>query len=314
MLFWGNTGKAIFGALILCLLYGCDVEGSKTHNRDRRLTGAELQNVVITEPATGPVYCFGFDLRSSPREDARQYRPLLDYLQRKTGYTFKLRFTPKDSSIIQDLDSNIVQFAALGAVSYIKARKHHKIKPLVRGLNIMGKDKYRSVFVVPTSSSISRLDDIKGKRFAFGNRFSTQGHLIARIVFYKHQIKLSDLKSYQFTGSHINCLNSVLLHVSDICAMQDVMAENAARQDKVKIIYRSDWYPSSGIMANQQVPSTVVRRVKAALLDFRPNDRDAKGLYRWDKTEMAKGFVEARDQDYAYLRGWINKLALEEFN
>ena len=67
---------------------------------------------------------FGFDLRSGPLEDARQYLPFLNYLSRATGYDFKLRFTSKSSSIIDDLGTGKVHFAAVGAVSFIKAHEN----------------------------------------------------------------------------------------------------------------------------------------------------------------------------------------------
>ena len=302
------------GIIVICLLYACDTEYSDQIGNDRRLSSQELATLPYKNSAPAAAYYFGFDLRAAPKEDARQYLPFLAYLHRKTGYTFKLRFTPKDGEIVRDIGTGVVQFAAIGAVSYIQANQKYRVIPLVRGLNQAGKDRYRSFFVIRPTSSLAQVKQIIGTRFAFGSRASTQGHLIPRIIFHKQGIGLADLKTYKFTGSHINCLNSVLLNESDVCGMQDVMAGEFARQGKVKILHRSNWYPSSGIVANSKVPDEVCRSVKAALLAFQPTGRDAKGLYNWNKTEMANGFVEAKDQDYAGLRQWMKSLALKEFN
>ena len=90
------------------------------------------------------------------------------------------------------------------------------------------------------------------------------------------------------------------------CGMQDLLGRRMSREGFVNIIYTSDFYPSSGIAANRDVTPDVIR----ALLDFKPLGVHAEGLYHWNRTEMAKGFIEARDKDYAGMREWIIKLGL----
>ena len=83
-----------------------------------------------------------------------------------------------------------------------------------------------------------------------------------------------------------------------------------AEEKLVRIIHTSEFYPSSCIAANKNVPPEVIEKVKRALLDFRPTGAHAEGLYHWDRTEMATGFIEARDEDYAKLRKWSIKFDL----
>ena len=85
------------------------------------------------------------------------------------------------------------------------------------------------------------------------------------------------------------------------------MAEELAQKGLVRILYKSKYYPSSGIVANRGVPEVVLAKVKQALLDFQPKRRDAPGLYNWAKTEMPNGFVETKDKDYEELRKWCLK-------
>ena len=256
------------------------------------------------------VYTFGFDPRSSPQEDARQYLPFLKYLEKSTGYRFQLRFTHKGDDIVDDIGKGELDFAAIGATSYIHARTVHNyaISPVVRGVNIQGKDKYRSYFVVRPDSDIQHLSQIPGHRFAFGSENSTQGHLIPRIVMQQHGISLAQLSNYQYTGSHINCANTVVAGLADICAMQDTMAEDMAEQGLLRILYQSDYYPSSGIAASTRVDKQVTDKVRLALISFRPQGKHSATLYNWHKTEMPKGFVSAKDEDYQALQQWMLKL------
>jgi phosphonate transport system substrate-binding protein len=251
---------------------------------------------------------FGFDLRTTPQEDAKQYLPFLNYLKRETGYTFELRFTPAGSSIVDQLGQGKVHFAAIGADSYLQARTRYGVVPLVRGLNASGRGEYQAVIVVAPHSPIRKIEELRGKRFAFGNKISTQGHLIPRIILAEHGIGLENLAGYEYTGSHLNSANAVAAGRFDAGGMQDTLGRELADAGLLRIIHTSRNYPSSGIAANKDVPPAVLARVRRAFLDFQPRGRDAADLYHWDRTEMPNGFMPARDEDYAELRKWVERL------
>lgn len=291
------------------LLTACD-RGSR-NDVDKRLSEKELASKE-TRNKSSTVLLFGFDVRSSLKEDARQYLPFISYLEKSTGYRFKLRFTPSDGTIVDDLGKGAIHFAAVGATSYIHAKSKYGARILVRGLNTNNKAEYRSFLIVRKNSTLKSLDDLHGVRMAFGSRTSTQGHLIPRIIMQRHQLQLSDFKSHIFTGSHQHCAEAVISDKADVCGMQDAMAERLARNGDVRILFRSRYYPSSGIVTSNKVPNDVVRKVKQALLDFKPKGVHSEGLYNWDKTEMPNGFIASRDSDYQLLREWMEKLNISQ--
>ncbi len=272
-----------------------------------RLTESQL---AITQQ-TGSIFrviAFGFDLRASPQEDARQYLPFLKYLERATGYRFQLRFTPKGGNLARELGMGMVDLAAVGAVSFIHANQSHGVVPLVRGLNAGNKATYRSMIVVLPESPIGSLAELRGKRFAFGSMDSTQGHIIPRISLLEHGIALKDFAQFDFTGSHQNCANAVMSGQYDACGMQDTMASRLAGEGKLRILYASPDFPSSGIAANKDLPPEALANIRKALLDFDPKGRDKGGLYNWDRTEMPNGFAPVAPNDYAALRAAIRRL------
>ncbi len=277
-------------------------------NIGERLSDAELHRLARGDSPEG-IIRLGFDLRSNPAEDVRQYIPLLKYLEKKTGHKFELKFL-KGIHIADAVGKGDVHFAIAGAVTYLTARERYGVIPVVRGLNAENKTDYRSVIVVASGSKIDTIGRIRGKRFAFGDRFSTQGHVIPRIIFDEHGITLKDLASYEFTGSHLNAANAVIAGRADAAGIQDVLGMRLAKEGLVRIIYSSRYYPSSGIIANRNVPSDVLKNVGQALLDFKPKGRDAEGLYHWERTEMPNGFVHARDEDYAELRKYMIKFGI----
>jgi len=297
--------------VLLLLSVSCDSENNipvQQVDSNDRLSNIELQQQQPQQLQQENTYYFGFDLRASPQEDAAQYLPFLHYLEDATGYHFKLYFTPKKSTAADELGLNKTQFSAMGATSFLFAQSRYGAKSLVRGINHQGKAEYQSVFVVPPGSSIQNIKDIVGKRLAFGSRDSTQGHLIPRIMLMENNISMKHLKSHVYTGSHQNCAETVVSGKADVCGMQDRLAEKLATQGAIKIIHRSRYYPSSGIVVNKSVPAEVLTKVKKALLGFDPQGKNKKGLYHWDNTEMPKGFVSANQQDYKDLRQWSIRL------
>lgn len=301
----------ISGALVsiaVLLFAGCSSdEQPKKISLSNGLTNEQLRNYVPDRNVG--VYWFGFDRRSSAQEDARQYLPFLRYLSEATGLRFELYFVPKNKSIVELLGRGGIQFAAIGAGSYIQARTKFDVIPLVHGLNPEGKPQYRSVIIVRPDSQIKKLKNLRNKRFAFGGMTSTQGHLIPRIVLANSGITLQDLASYDYTGSHRNCADAVLSGRVDACGMQDTMGFALAESGLVRILYTSKYYPSSCIAANKAVSQEVLARVQQALLHFEPKGKHSTELYHWERTEMPNGFAPAQDADYAELRDWMNKLA-----
>ena len=299
-------------ASLLCFLTSCDSESNApVVDLNNRISDKELLIQIQNQKKNQKqILYFGFDLRSSPQEDSRQYQPFLRYLEKTTGYKFELRFTPQNSSIIDELGTGKVHFAALGAVSYIQGHERYGIRSLVRGLNLQGKAKYQSMIVVNPNSSVNTINNLKNKRLAFGNINSTQGHLIPRISLQENGIELSDLKSYKYTGSHQNCADLVLSYKFDACGMQDTMAKEMEKQGLLKVLHTSRYYPSSGIAANQDLPLEMVSKVKMALIAFDPQGVNKSNLYHWSQTEMPNGFISADKKDYLDMTKWLIKFGM----
>jgi len=127
-------------------------------------------------------------------------------------------------------------------------------------------------------------------------------------VLEKNKINLDDFASFTYTGSHLDCANSVISAKADVCAIQDTMAKDIVKQGLLRIIYTSPYFPSSGIVANKTISPEVIQKIKHALLNFKPLGKDKAELYHWDKTEMPNGFIAANINDYNELRSWSTRL------
>lgn len=275
---------------------------------ESNLTYGEVR--LPASPENEPVYVFSFDRRLEPREDVRIYSALLEYLEYKTDYRFKLHVTPRTGSLVGEILNAEVDFAAAGVLTYLQVRENSDAEMLVRGINNEGESAYQAFIVTRPESGLFSLDDLKGHTFAFGARNSTQGYLIPRIMMSQASIELSDLSAYEFTRSHFETSNAVISGRADAGALQDTLANVLAEQGLIRIIARSDYYPSSGIMAGAHVPTEVVNAVRDALVSFDPNHLNGVDLYHWERTEMPNGFRLTSDGVYDNLRIWAETYLL----
>jgi phosphonate transport system substrate-binding protein len=293
------------------MLVGCGDAPNRTEiDLSERATSEEIERAADSSTETDAEFLFGFDLRNGPREDAKQYLPLLDYLSRQTGYRFRLHFTEDAGDLLTELASGKLQFAAIGAGTYLTAQSDTTIIPLVRGVNAEGEPGYRSILIVAPESRLQSLHGLKGKRVAFGSQTSTQGHWIPRIMFDEAGMALDDLGGYLYTGSHRACAEAVIGGRADACGMQDTLARLLIKSGSVRALATSAVFPSSGIFSTAAVPAEVRHRVQSMLVDFDPKGRDREGLYHWERTEMAGGFTPASADDYADLRSQAQRLGL----
>ena len=263
----------------------------------------------ISEVEENTLY-FGFDLRLGPKEDVKIYSSLLRYLEDVTGYRFRIRFSERYEDTVDNLGNGITQFAAIGPLSFVIGRERNGIKCLVSGLNGEKKPEYHAVIFTRPGSKIENVGGLEGKTFAFGARYSTQGHLIPRKMLEDAGITLKELKHYVFTGFHSNTVRAVLNGEFDAGGMQDYLAKSLEKEGKIKIIKISEPFPSSLICYNTNVDDSIVEAVRSALLDLSPAGNHKDILVDWNRTEMPEGFTPVNESDYEVISILASKYGL----
>lgn len=267
--------------------------------------------VAVEElPAEEGLFYFGFDRCLEPKEEVKMYVSFLRYLEKATGYRFRLRITPRNSSIVDELGTGKVDFAALGSLSYLQAHEKYGVAWVAKGLNHKGHASYRALIVTRPGSPIRSLKDLRGRTFAFGAVNSTQGHLIPRIMLAEAGLELRDLRGFGYLGSHADVANAVISGQYDAGGIQDTLGTSLADRGLVKVVAISREFPGSGIAVRPGVAPEVLESVKRALLEFDPTGQHRQNLYAWDQTEMPRGFQEEQGEDYHVIAQWARRIGL----
>ncbi len=132
------------------------------------------------------------------RTTAQDKAPLIAYLAKSMGREVNLVLTPTYNDTVEALGNGTVDFALLGALAYVKAHKDYGVVPLVqRTIDLQ----FHTLFICGANSSIRSLQDLVGKKFAFGDENSASGHLIPYLELRQAGVN-PDTLQFRYSGSH----------------------------------------------------------------------------------------------------------------
>jgi len=256
----------------------------------------------VSSPAfSKQVVPFGFCPKYNPRIMYQFYQPFVDFLSETTPYQFEIKLFRIYQDTIDQLGRGEILIASCGPVAYVKAREKYDVKPIVRAISKDGKPYYRGIIIVRQDSPIQNLSELRGRSFAFGQAWSTAGHILPEYYLTKANIRLKDLKEYSFLRHHDSVANAVLKGQFDAGAVKDIIAHKY-QKDGLRFIFFTEPIPTVPIVVRTDAPKGIVESVKTALLKLDPKNPDyQKMMAQWDE-EFKYGFTEASDSDYDSIR------------
>jgi phosphonate transport system substrate-binding protein len=225
--------------------------------------------------------------------------PLRDYLAKAVGAKVELIIPTNYNATVEALGNSSLDFAYLGALTYVKAHERYNVTPLVQ----RSADKaFHSLFITQAGSSIQKLADCKGKRFAFGDINSTSGHLIPFDELRKAGINADDEMQVRYTGSHAATVKAVEGGAADAGALDEtvyhsMISEGKVDGGKVRVFLTSPPFVDYVWVARSDVAAPQREGFAKAFLSLKEGKDDAiLNILR------GKDFVRADDAEYANIR------------
>ena len=225
--------------------------------------------------------------------------PLRDYLSKAVGTKVDLIIPTNYNATVEALGNGSLDFAYLGALTYVKAHERYNVTPLVQ----RSADKnFHSLFITQSGSPIRKLADCKGKRFAFGDINSTSGHLIPFDELKKAGINADDDMQIRYTGSHAATAKAVEGGAADAGALDEtvyrsMISDGKVDGSKVRIFLTSPPFVDYVWVARKDVAGPQREGFAKAFLSLKEGRDDAiLNILR------GKDFVRADDAEYANIR------------
>ncbi|WP_422656545.1 putative selenate ABC transporter substrate-binding protein [Noviherbaspirillum sp.] len=235
----------------------------------------------------------------APTELQRKFKPLGSYLEQKTG--MKVEFVPVTdyAASVEGLINNKLDMVWFGGFTFVQAkiRSNGKVVPIVQREE---DEKFRSVFVT-TDKAINKLEDLKGKTFAFGSESSTSGHLMPRFFLLAAQVNPdTDMKRVAFSGAHDATVAAVSGGKVDAGALnisvwEKLLAQGKVDSKSVRVFYTTPGYYDYNWTVRADMDPSLRKKLTDAFLALNANDAQGKEIL---ELQRATRFIPTRTENY----------------
>jgi len=210
----------------------------------------------------------------SPREAYRLFSGLTLLLEEHLDCCHvELVLAPDYASCVRMLEEEQVDIAWLGTATYVANRGRVPMVPLVSPI-WSGRRGYTGVIFAVESSQIQRLDQLRGKRFAFVDPESASGYLYPRRLLAEAGIiPERDFSHMEFLGSHDAVVMAVLLGEYDAGAVYErayLTVADRSRRLTLRILAQTPPIPGEPIVAGVHVSPAIAAEVREAFLSIPP--------------------------------------------
>lgn len=238
-------------------------------------------------------------------------QPLKDYLERTLGKKIELIVTTDYSSMIEAMRHGRLDLAYFGPLSYVLARQKSEIEPFA-ALKANGSTTYQSVVIANSAAGVNRIEDIKGKNVAYGDKASTSSHLIPKSVFAEKGLNVGRDYKEHFVGSHDAVAMAVQNGHAQAGGLSRPIFESLVERkiidtNKVKVLEYSKPFPQYPWTMRSNLKPELKEKIRAAFLDL----KDPAVLTPF----KAEGFDAITDRHYDVVRnlGHLLKIDLAKF-
>ena len=275
---------------LACVACGND-QGGTAPSKSSEPTGAPKPALTIRVSAIPD---------ENPTELQRKYQPLVAHLEKALGAKVKYQPVTDYGAAVHALAAGKIDFAWLGAFTHVQARNQAEVVPVcMREVD----RRFKSVIVAAVDSGINEMKDTRGKKFAFGSKSSTSGHLMPR-HFLATQFSIDPAKDFDgpplFSGSHdatIKMVETGKVHAgaANSLVWARLVREKKVDTNKVKVVWTTPDYVDYVWTARSALPEEIRKKFADAFLSLDgSNPEDAKILALQD----AKAFVKAEPADF----------------
>ncbi|HDP89339.1 MAG TPA: phosphonate ABC transporter substrate-binding protein [Thioalkalivibrio sp.] len=248
------------------------------------------------EPPTELV--FGSVAMDIPAAMLRRLSPVTEYLSMALETPVSLRLSPNMADAIREVSEGRSDLAYLTPVAYVRARAQGRVEPLVKTVT-GGEDYFRLVIVVADDSPMTSVQELAGKRFAFGDRAA----LLQRATVVGAGMPLEALGGYHFLGHYDNIVRGVMNGDFDAGILKDTTAMRWEGRG-IRVLHASPPLPPYVIATRRGLDPEVRARLRDALLVARPDDPVSGPALR-ALDPGYDGFTPADDTDYDVIRELI---------
>jgi phosphonate transport system substrate-binding protein len=213
-----------------------------------------------------------------------------------------LRLSPNMTDAIEAIVSGEVDIAYLTPVAYLEAHARSAATLVVKTVT-HGKSSFRLMIVVRDDGPLRRIEDLRGRSFAFGDRAA----VLQRAVVVGAGMPLEELGDYRFIGHYDNIAQGVYSGDFDAGIVKDTTAHRWQGKG-LRILGESPDLPPYNIAARGRMSEALLARIRAAFLRLDVRNAGHRAVIQALDPEY-DGFAPTSDREYDVVRRLIAPFA-----
>ncbi len=224
----------------------------------------------------------------------KKFSPLATYLGEKSGQTIRVKVSKSYKSHIERVGEGRMDLAYLGPACYVKIIHNYGKQTILACLEVNGSPYFHGMIIARQDSQVKTLQDLVGKKFAFGDPNSTMSHLVPRYMLWEKGVTVEKLIQHEFLGSHHNVVLGVLGGYYDAGGVKEgVYYEYKDRG--LNMLAKSPPIAEHLFVANKNLPEKTINTMRQLLITLKE-----KPILTSIKNSVT-GMVSVKGQDYETL-------------
>lgn len=247
---------------------------------------------------------FGVYTSDKPSSMVKKFRPVLNAIEKTMSQQLdetvkiSLQISSGYDKGIDALVQGKVDFARFGPASYVLAKEKNADIGILAIESKNGGKVFNGLLCVHKDSDIKTVADVKGKRFAFGNKRSTIGRFLSQSYLYRHGVFAKDLAGYDYLGRHDKVGAAVANGQYDVGAIKEGTFNKLVKKGAPLRSIADFPNVTKPWIARSGLSEQIYAALKASLLMMKDNAA-LKALKK-------DGFIAGSDQDYEVIRESIS--------
>ena len=244
---------------------------------------ASSAGAASTDAVQKPALRFAIAPVVSPEKSLEIYQGFVKYLAEKLGKN-PIRLQRATYAEINDLVRyRQCDIAFVCTYAFIRGEREFGMQALVVP-QVRGVTTYQSFILVPQSSRVTSLLDLRGKRFASGDVISTSGWLFPAIWLMQHGEDPNHFfGEHIISGSHDRSIEAVADRHVDGAAVDSLVYDQMVTDDpsilnKTTILLKSPPYGTPPIVVHPNIDSDLKTKALSVLLNMYKEDQGKKIL------------------------------------
>jgi phosphonate transport system substrate-binding protein len=256
-----------------------------------------------------PTLRVGLVPNQAPERVRAQYEPFREYLARTMGQPVETFVATDYAGVVEAMASDKLDVAYFGGLTYVQAELRADIVPIVTEIDReTNTSKYYSAIIVRADSPYQKIEDLKGKPFAFGDISSTSGSLYPRLMLDRAGFSdFSNPQLYVYSGGHDATLAAVINGSVQGGGIEKRIMERAFEagtysRDQIRIIQQHEVQGYPWVARKKLDPALVDRIVDAFMKLDDPEVLRLMRAVRYTKVTSADYDEARREADRLGLR------------